>query len=178
VDFGVCFFSAQEPTFETDKTKGKNTMTVSDLNAYYSAVDFITLDQSRPDYPVATIDGAAMGFSPGETVQLMRARVQESGFDWAGSKVKEIVIKHVTLDGEDVLFLVACIHRSIKIRLFDSAVSVWALYALHQLLPRLKTKVIPGSSIELNKVSSPLDFGLLQRAKDACKNIGFTVSFA
>lgn len=132
-----------------------------------------------------TIDGSAAGadrtkFSGGESaVQLRRSRQEESGFDWSGRKITQVVVKNMLVyDDVDIRCLRWFIYMKMKIDMSESYLSPDCLSKLIPVLEDLKERkvtVVEGSSIQVPVLGGFSGVGRTAEIHFACKDIGFNV---
>lgn len=113
----------------------------------------------------------------GTGVQLRRARIEESGFNWFNRKITEVVINKITLsDSMDIACLNWFIETNIKVDLSNSFVSPLALNEFIEMCETLKLKkikVVDGSSIRLPHIASLARQNDCEKAVRVSQEIGF-----
>lgn len=142
----------------------------------------------NPDDPFAVvIDGARAKESEktkiegDPVVQLRRARVEESGFDWDLRYVRRVDIQDVMIvDDTDINCLIWFIYKNIRINFshLNPSVSPAAAGALTRQLNRLEANTVKeGSTITLPLEGGLSGYGTSMDLLAACRRVGFVVKF-
>jgi hypothetical protein len=133
----------------------------------------------------ATIDGSAdvISFKSSildqENIPLYLATTGYSGFKWDEKDIKEVVIKNITIYGDDDVSCIKWfIQKNIKINASDSIVPFDQLIKFTidmKKLVKSNLKVKPGSSIRLDCGSDGKGMAIFNAARIACETLGFRV---
>lgn len=150
------------------------------------------IPESKPDVKfismsgtIATIDGSAKDIRfkstllDQESIPLYLARTQSSGFEWNEKIITEVVIKNITIYGEeDIKCLGWFIKKGIKINASASIVPFEELSEFTDDINKLvksNLKAIEGSSITLGWGSGWRGEAITVGARIACESLGFKV---
>jgi hypothetical protein len=138
-----------------------------------NGMTIVKIDGKAADAPKTTVDGDSF-------VQLSAASQEESGFNWLGRKVHEVIISDVFIyDNKDLNCLAWFIESRIKIDMSGSHISTDLMDDLIKVCnsyEKRKMKVIEGSSIKIPSLGGYSGMGLSSAAQMHCQNIGFNAT--